>query len=63
MAKQNRIKEDGAVFPQQSIGPSQEEIQQKAYEIYEEKGGGDPLDNWLEAERLCKLKEHASIPQ
>jgi hypothetical protein len=49
--RQNRINKLDS-FP--NSFPSQEEIQKKAYEIYELKGGGDPVDNWLEAERLCK---------
>ena len=33
--------------------PSHEEIRQRAYEIYLERGGlpGDELDDWLQAER------------
>lgn len=37
--------------------PSFEDIQLRAYQIYEEKGGSD-LENWLEAERLLKEESH-----
>jgi hypothetical protein len=36
-----------------SISPTSEEIAVRAYHIYLERGGGegDPLDDWLQAER------------
>jgi hypothetical protein len=33
--------------------PAYEDIQRRAYQIHEEKGGSD-LENWLEAERVLK---------
>jgi len=33
--------------------PSYEDIQRRAYEIHEQKGGSD-LENWLEAEQSLK---------
>jgi hypothetical protein len=35
-----------------------EDIQRRAYQIHEEKGGSD-LENWLEAERVLKEERHA----
>ncbi|MBL8012973.1 MAG: DUF2934 domain-containing protein [Candidatus Omnitrophica bacterium] len=36
--------------------PSFEEIQRRAYEIYERKGGSE-TENWLEAEQLLKEEQ------
>ena len=35
------------------IDPSHEEVQLRAYQLHEEKGGSD-FENWLEAERLLR---------
>lgn len=48
--KHNRIKNTDT---SNRYEPSYEEVQKKAYEIYEKKGG-DALENWLEAERQCR---------
>jgi hypothetical protein len=37
--------------------PSYEEVQRRAYQIHEERGGSD-LENWLEAERALKEEHH-----
>jgi hypothetical protein len=49
--------------PSQSIAdagfvPSYEEIQRRAYQIHEAKGGSD-LENWLEAERVIREENQA----
>lgn len=36
-----------------------EEIQKKAYEIYQEKGGSD-FDNWLEAEEALRQNKNSN---
>jgi len=43
--------------------PSREEIERRAYEIYEERGceGGRELEDWLAAER--ELSQRSSAPQ
>ncbi len=38
---------------QNQFSPSFEEIQMRAYKIYEQKGGAD-FDNWIEAEKILK---------
>jgi hypothetical protein len=37
--------------PKRPKAPTQDDIQQRAYEISESTGNGDPVGNWLEAER------------
>jgi len=39
--------------PSSGFVPTYEDVQKRAYQIHEEKGGSD-LDNWLEAERVLK---------
>jgi hypothetical protein len=48
----------GPLQPSSEAGfvPTYEDIQKRAYQIHEEKGGSD-LENWLEAEHLLK-EEH-----
>jgi hypothetical protein len=42
--------------PVMDFVPAYEEVQRKAYQIHEQKGGSD-FENWLEAERILK-EEH-----
>jgi hypothetical protein len=58
----NRFKNLDGSSQTQEAAPSHEEIQKIAYEIYEEKGGGDPVENWLEAERVYKLRQSVYSP-
>jgi hypothetical protein len=37
--------------PKQLKAPTHDEIQHRAYEISQSTGNGDPVGNWLEAER------------
>jgi hypothetical protein len=37
--------------PKQPKAPTQDDIQRRAYEISQSTGDGDPVGNWLEAER------------
>jgi hypothetical protein len=37
--------------PKRAKAPTQDDIQRRAYEISESTGNGDPVGNWLEAER------------
>jgi hypothetical protein len=37
--------------PKQPKAPTHDEIQRRAYEISQSTGSGDPVGNWLEAER------------
>jgi hypothetical protein len=39
--------------PPQKVAPTREEIQRRAYDLYERRGGrkGSDLDDWLQAER------------
>jgi hypothetical protein len=37
--------------PKQPKAPTQDDIQRRAYEISQSTGNGDPVGNWLEAER------------
>jgi hypothetical protein len=37
--------------PKQPKAPTHDEIQRRAYEISQSTGNGDPVGNWLEAER------------
>jgi len=41
------------------FAPNYEDIQRKAYQIHEEKGGGE-LENWLEAEQVLKEEHQVS---
>jgi len=54
-------------FPQQNdpflsesnFVPSYEDIQTRAYQLYEQKGGNE-LENWMEAERILKQERTAA---
>ena len=50
--------ESESSFSSQEGSPSYEEIQKRAYEIYQQKGGSE-LDNWLEAEQSLKHEQGA----
>ncbi len=54
-----RIEED----PMEKKGPSKEEVRQRAYELFLERGGehGSDVGDWLEAER--ELQERYARPQ
>ncbi len=43
-------------------GPTEEQIRQRAYEIYQRRGGqgGRDLDDWLEAERELRREERSA---
>ncbi len=45
-----------AQHPDSDFVPAYEDVQKKAYQLHEEKGGSE-FDNWLEAERILK-EEH-----
>jgi hypothetical protein len=49
----------------QQVGPSEERIRQRAYEVWESEGrSGDPQDHWYRAEReLAEAQQEQSAPK
>jgi Protein of unknown function (DUF2934) len=54
-------KTKAAAGPQPEVRPlGSEEVARRAYEIYESDDGGDPVENWLRAERELLAQSAAS---
>ena len=52
----HQIQTEMESLPSTDFVPTYEDVQRRAYQIHEEKGGSD-LDNWLEAERILKVEQ------
>ena len=58
-SKKSFQEKSGSVSFQEDYQPAYEEIQRRAYQIHEQKGGSE-LENWLDAQRELK-DEHQRV--